>query len=59
MWRQGPGGGLEPLTLEGLGPSQQGNFLALAVAASGDALALSSLHAGESEEAIVWRLEAD
>ena len=59
VWRREPGGGFGALRIEGLGPSQQGEFRALAVAASGDALALSSLHAGGSEETVVWRLESD
>jgi hypothetical protein len=31
----------------------------LAVAAGGEALALGSVHAGDAEEAALWRFEAD
>jgi hypothetical protein len=59
MWRQEPGGDLESITLEGLRPRQQGDVRGLAVTASGEAMALGSVHAGDSEEAVLWRLEAD
>ncbi len=59
MWRQEPGGDLGALTLEGLRPRQQGDARGLAVTASGDVMALGSVHAGDSEEAVLWRLEAD
>jgi hypothetical protein len=59
MWRHEPGGGLGSLTLEGLGPRQQGDVRGLAVTAGGAAMALGSVHAGDSEEAVLWRLETD